>query len=267
MALNFLTEIAADALLEAISDLATVAVKAAVKSVAAPAASEWVYVLRCRSGKWYVGRTTNPRLRVEQHEAGAGSMWTRKHLPEEVTSVTPMLTPFDEDSKTIELMALHGIENVRGGSYVQLRLPPATVAVIQRQINTAYNRCFRCGAAGHFAAACPERRRAAAAGGGGGGRPPRKKAPAKGATPRWRSGARARAASGSSDGGDSGGSSDGGDSGGSGGSGSEDGSDGEGVDHRGGANTIAASPYADDGTVTTFTLVEDDFILLSVTPQ
>lgn len=41
----------------------------------------WLYVLKCADGSYYTGSTTNPELRLSQHQAGEGSAYTRSRLP------------------------------------------------------------------------------------------------------------------------------------------------------------------------------------------
>ncbi len=40
-----------------------------------------VYVLRCRTGQLYTGCTTDLERRVQEHNAGVGSKFTRSRLP------------------------------------------------------------------------------------------------------------------------------------------------------------------------------------------
>jgi len=65
--------------------------------------------------------------------------------------------PHDEDNTTLDLMACHGVDRVRGASYVQAELPEATAAVLARRLADMRGGCFACSSAGHFAAACPRR--------------------------------------------------------------------------------------------------------------
>jgi putative endonuclease len=41
----------------------------------------WMYILKCANGTYYVGSTNNLELRLNQHENGEGSNYTRKNLP------------------------------------------------------------------------------------------------------------------------------------------------------------------------------------------
>jgi len=54
-----------------------------------------VYVLRCSDGSYYVGVAGDIPVRVERHNAGRGSLWTRKRRP--VTLV------YSESFPTIQL--------------------------------------------------------------------------------------------------------------------------------------------------------------------
>ncbi len=41
----------------------------------------WMYILECCDGSYYTGSTNNLELRIEQHNAGYGSNYTKKRLP------------------------------------------------------------------------------------------------------------------------------------------------------------------------------------------
>jgi putative endonuclease len=44
----------------------------------------WLYILKCADGSYYTGSTNNLPLRLTQHRAGAGSVYTRNRLPLEL---------------------------------------------------------------------------------------------------------------------------------------------------------------------------------------
>jgi putative endonuclease len=50
----------------------------------------FVYILRCRDGSLYCGWTSDVRRRVEQHQAGTASRYTRARLPVELAWSRPM---------------------------------------------------------------------------------------------------------------------------------------------------------------------------------
>ena len=65
-------------------------------------------------GKWYVGKTHDPKNRWRAHVSQSGSAWTRQFAPIELHLVKPMLFRHDEDTTTLDLMDKHGVDHVRG---------------------------------------------------------------------------------------------------------------------------------------------------------
>jgi predicted GIY-YIG superfamily endonuclease len=118
-------------------------------------ATEVIYVLRCEQDKYYVGKTRRDLMsRILEHLSQRGSAWTSRYAPLEAVHVRPISGNFDEDTVTKEFMSLFGIENVRGGTYCNIDLQPAQVAVLQQEIRSSKNQCLRCGSAEHFVNLC-----------------------------------------------------------------------------------------------------------------
>jgi len=123
-----------------------------------------LYALRCRQNKYYVGRT---ELTVEErfviHLTGKGSEFTKKYEPLEIVDQKEVIgnvqqTRFFEDAWVKSYMSKYGLNNVRGGSYSQLRdLTPEEVKFITREMNGATDMCFSCGEPGHFIKRCPSK--------------------------------------------------------------------------------------------------------------
>jgi hypothetical protein len=118
--------------------------------------NEEVYVLELKGGYYYVGKSVNVDKRFMEHVAGEGkgSSWTSKHEPVRILERKEVKTAFDEDGKTLEVMEKYGIDRVRGGSYTAVDLSAATKKEIQKQLDTANNRCYKCHKSGHFATKC-----------------------------------------------------------------------------------------------------------------
>jgi len=113
-----------------------------------------IYVLKLRNNKYYIGKTNNPDFRIDLHFQANGSVWTKLHQPIEVIEVIKNCDDYDEDKYTLKYMAEYGIENVRGGSFVQINLSVGEIKVINQMINGSKDYCFKCGQAGHFANKC-----------------------------------------------------------------------------------------------------------------
>jgi cellular nucleic acid-binding protein len=116
--------------------------------------STTVYVMKLASGKYYVGKTDNLDQRIEQHMSGRGAAWTRKYKPISVEKTIKGASPFDEDKITKEYMSKYGIENVRGGAYVEIELSDFHKEALKMEIWGANDLCTQCGRAGHFVKDC-----------------------------------------------------------------------------------------------------------------
>jgi len=113
-----------------------------------------IYVLRLEGGRYYIGKSNDITKRYKEHLNGSGSAWTRKYKPISLVRTIPNASPFDEDKWTKEYMSIFGIQNVRGGSYVQLELEASQIEVLKMEIRGANDKCTRCGREGHFIKDC-----------------------------------------------------------------------------------------------------------------
>jgi hypothetical protein len=117
-----------------------------------------IYVLLLEEEKYYVGKTDQPlELRFHQHKRGSGSAWTRQYPPIEIVHHYERTGEFDEDNEVKRFMLQYGFENVRGGTYSQIMLPPDVLIQLEKEFCTAEDACFDCGGKGHFSKTCPRR--------------------------------------------------------------------------------------------------------------
>ena len=94
----------------------------------------YIYVLKLKNNKYYVGKSTNPSTRLEDHFSEFGSAWTKKYKPITIHEIRPDCDDGDEDKITLEYMKKYGIDNVRGGSFCQLNLPQNEIDVINKRL-------------------------------------------------------------------------------------------------------------------------------------
>lgn len=117
----------------------------------------YIYVLRLTTGKYYIGKTNDLLRRMGEHTGGEGSVWTSKYKPVFLEDVSKELTPLDEDTRTKEYMLKYGIDNVRGGSYANIELSKNQIQLLNIELKSANNQCFKCGKPGHLARYCPNK--------------------------------------------------------------------------------------------------------------
>ncbi len=114
----------------------------------------YIYVLQLKYKKYYIGKTNNPNFRLKQHFNSNGSAWTKKYKPINIIEVIPNCDLFDEDKYTIKYMAKYGINNVRGGSFCELKLSPNNISTIQKMITSSNDKCYKCHRKGHYEKNC-----------------------------------------------------------------------------------------------------------------
>ena len=114
----------------------------------------YIYALELESGKYYIGKTSNPKFRLNSHFNQYGSSWTKKYKPINIHQIIPDCDDFDEDKYTLKYMKKYGINNVRGGSFCQLKLTDENRKTIEKMIKGSSDKCYKCGGHGHYASNC-----------------------------------------------------------------------------------------------------------------
>jgi hypothetical protein len=114
----------------------------------------YIYILKLQQGKYYVGKTKNAGFRLDSHFNSEGSAWTKKYKPIKVEKLISNCDDYDEDKYTRIYMDKYGVDNVRGGSFVQVKLNDNTKEALNKMSNGTKDLCFKCGEKGHFAINC-----------------------------------------------------------------------------------------------------------------
>jgi predicted GIY-YIG superfamily endonuclease len=114
----------------------------------------YIYVLECEDNRYYIGKTSNPSFRIEQHKNGVGAVWTQKYKPIKVIETIETTDALDEDKITKKYMMKYGIEFVRGGSYTKIELDDWMIKSLEHEFLSAKDICYKCKEKGHFAKEC-----------------------------------------------------------------------------------------------------------------
>ena len=115
-----------------------------------------VYVLQLQNHKYYIGESIDKKRRIWVHKNGNGSSWTKKYgVIQELKPFTKKQDDFWELSETLEMMNLHGIDNVRGSMFTNPNELSREEKVLATQLYCEkHNLCRRCGSNEHFIAQC-----------------------------------------------------------------------------------------------------------------
>ena len=118
----------------------------------------YIYCLQLENNKYYIGKTNNPKCRLDSHFSKNGGVWTKLNKPIQIIEIIPDCDDFDEDKYTIKYMSKYGIDNVRGGTFSQPSLNKSTVTHLEKSIKSSTDVCFNCGTRGHFSNRCPHKK-------------------------------------------------------------------------------------------------------------
>ena len=120
----------------------------------------FVYALALENEKYYIGKVRYGKDALDDVDIlchlTEGGEWTVQNTPIQVIEFIPDCDVYDQDKITVMYMERYGIENVRGGSFSNVRLDSAHVQTLQRMMRFAKDKCYACGKKGHFKKQCSE---------------------------------------------------------------------------------------------------------------
>ncbi len=104
----------------------------------------YIYVLKCESEKYYVGKTRDLPKRLESHLFKKSCKWTKTFEPIKIEEIVISDDCLDEDHWVKKYMIKKGINNVRGGSYCTTSLNKWQIDAIVNEIVHSRGKCFNC---------------------------------------------------------------------------------------------------------------------------
>ena len=102
-----------------------------------------IYILKLENNKYYIGKTNNVGEMYKNHSKGIVRIWTKQNKPISIIRTINNTSPFDEDKYVKEYMTYYGIENVRGGSYNQIKLSEENIRFLEKKLNIKYDYKYR----------------------------------------------------------------------------------------------------------------------------
>lgn len=93
-----------------------------------------IYILELESNKYYVGRTTNPKFSLKTYLDSNDCEWTIKYKPVKLIELINGCDNFDEDKYTLKYMSKYGINDVRRGSFREIKLSEENIKTINKMI-------------------------------------------------------------------------------------------------------------------------------------
>lgn len=113
-----------------------------------------IFVLLLENDKYYIGSCNDPNNDINKYLTGYGPKWIKKHKPIKIREIISPCDIFDIDKHTKRYMATHGVSNVRGGAYSNLRLSKSDCNHIDKEIFSALGMCMHCGSDNHISIEC-----------------------------------------------------------------------------------------------------------------
>lgn len=102
----------------------------------------YIYAIKLEKDKYYIGKISNPQFLLQSNFDSNVSSQTKKYKPLKVIEIIQNCDDYDEDKITMQYMDKYGINNVRGGLFISVKLDKTTIDTLKKMINAINNKYF-----------------------------------------------------------------------------------------------------------------------------
>ena len=104
--------------------------------------SAFIYILKLKSKKYYIGKTTNTHFNLDFHFNPNESTWTKKYTPISLLQFIPTVSNYDLDTFVIKYMEMVGVGSVRGGSFTHFKLTTNNKNIITQGLQKSKKKIY-----------------------------------------------------------------------------------------------------------------------------
>lgn len=117
----------------------------------------YIYIIQCTYNKYFVYRSKCNDLNLQYFKCNRCE-WTNTYIPILIVDIINNCDMFDEDKYVKIYMKKYGIDNVRGGTYIDINLSQQSIIFLNKELNRCILKtikCANCDQHGHQYSKCP----------------------------------------------------------------------------------------------------------------
>ena len=97
-----------------------------------------IYIIELKENKWYIGKTDNNKFRLEKNII-KNNNFVKLYAPISIYKIIENCDKYDLDKYVKKYMDIYGIDNVRGGSYINIKLNKTERELIMNELQEKEN--------------------------------------------------------------------------------------------------------------------------------
>jgi hypothetical protein len=112
-----------------------------------------IYILLLTDQKYYIGKS-NDTDNIIENIIKSNIAWITLYKPISIIKIYESTNLFEEDNITKQYMFDYGIENVRGGIYINFKLDESQIKALEYEFSYINDKCYKCKKNGHASINC-----------------------------------------------------------------------------------------------------------------